>query len=78
MRELFWKRFLYPMGKDERFRGSNSYQNSSSILNALFIYFCFRLLALHNDLVKRYEKELKVNRNRVEQITKLAVRAFVF
>jgi len=32
-----------------------------------------KLLALHNDLVKKYEKEIKVNRNRAEQITKLAL-----
>ena len=31
---------------------------------------------MHNELIKKYEKEMKLNTTRVEKITKLAVSAF--
>ena len=37
------------------------------------LIFSIRMLSMHNNLMKRYQKELKTNTAQVEQITTLSV-----
>lgn len=41
-------------------------------------YISTRMLSMHNNLMKRYQKELRTNTAQVEQITTLSVSLLIF